>query len=208
MTKWIDISQPLTKDIPIWPGDTGFICETAHHKSVTGSVNVGSLTMSLHTGTHIDAPYHFDDDGKRVSDLDISVYGGRAKVIRLPEGTKVISPEALANEKVEGAERLLLHTKAWPDRGGFPEWIPPVAPELAPWLQERGICLLGIDIPSVDSLDSKDLPAHHALAYYGVYILEGVVLDHVEPGEYELFAFPLALEGADGSPVRAVLRQI
>ncbi|SFS54270.1 arylformamidase [Marininema halotolerans] len=207
MSTWIDISQPLTKDVAIWPGDTPFKCETSFDKTMTGSVNVGSLMMSLHTGTHIDAPYHFDDAGKRVSDLDIAVYGGKAKVIGLPEGTDVICPEILAKEELDGVERLLIHTKGWQDRRKFPDWIPPVDIRLAPWLQERGILLLGLDIPSVDPLDSKDLPAHHALAHHGVHILEGVVLDHVVPGEYELFAFPLALAGADGSPVRAVLRK-
>lgn len=80
-TEWIDISQPLNNDIATWPGDTPFSYEVSWSKEDSGSVNVGKLTMSIHTGTHIDAPFHFDNDGKKVLDLDIHVYVGAARVI-------------------------------------------------------------------------------------------------------------------------------
>ncbi|PTX64519.1 kynurenine formamidase [Melghirimyces profundicolus] len=191
----------------VWPGDTPFSYRLTWTKEETGSVNVGRVTMSTHTGTHIDAPYHFDRDGKRVSELDLDLYIGPVRVIRLhrPAG---ISRRELEGENLEGVARLLIRTDAWPDKSVFPGEIPPVHPDLAPYLEEKGIRLLGLDLPSVDPLDSKALPAHHALTRHGVHILEGVVLDRVEPGEYELAALPLPLAEADGSPVRAALRPL
>ncbi|MFC4077830.1 arylformamidase [Salinithrix halophila] len=208
MTTWIDISQPLREGMAVWPGDTPFSYQSVLTKAQSGSVNVGSLTMSAHSGTHVDAPFHFDNQGKGILELDLDPYVGPARVVSLPPGTESIGPASLEKEELAGVERLLLRTGVWTDRCTFPERIPPVEPELALWLAERGIRLLGLDLPSVDPLDSKELPAHHALARHGVHILEGAVLDDVEPGNYELYAFPLPLKGADGSPVRAVLRKV
>ena len=95
----------------------------------------------------------------------------------------------------------MIRTGAWLDKSAFPEKIPFLRPEVAPYLASRGVCLVGLDVPSVDSLDSKELLGHHALARHGIHILEGVVLDHVAPGDYDLVALPLPLVEADGSPV-------
>ncbi|MFD1407572.1 arylformamidase [Kroppenstedtia eburnea] len=207
MTGWIDISQRLEEGVPVWPGDTPFSYRLTWSKEESGSVNVGQITMSTHTGTHIDAPFHFDEEGKRVIDLDLDLYIGRARVIHLPD-PKQIGIGELQSENLEGVTRLLIRTDAWSDRSTFPESIPPVDPELAPDLAEKGIRLLGLDLPSVDPLDSKELPAHHALTSHGIHILEGIVLGGVDPGDYQLAALPLPLAQADGSPVRAVLRRV
>ncbi|MFD1394783.1 arylformamidase [Kroppenstedtia eburnea] len=207
MTGWIDISQRLEEGVPVWPGDTPFSYRLTWSKEESGSVNVGQITMSTHTGTHIDAPFHFDEEGKRVIDLDLDLYIGRARVIHLPD-PKQIGIGELQSENLEGVTRLLIRTETWIDRSAFPGAIPPVAPELAPYLAEKGVRLLGLDLPSVDPLDSKELPAHHALTSHGIHILEGIVLDGVDPGDYQLAALPLPLAQADGSPVRAVLRRV
>lgn len=207
MKPWIDISQPLNQSVATWPGDTTFDYSVSWSKEQSGSVNVGKLTMSIHTGTHIDAPFHFDNDGKRVVDLDVNIYIGKAKLIHLLD-RQSIGLKDLLDINLQGVERLLIRTGAWENRGEFPQSIPPIEPELAPFLAEQGVRLLGLDLPSVDPLDSKELPAHHALSKNGVHILEGCVLDEVEEGDYELIALPLALVEADGSPVRAVLRKI
>lgn len=207
MTGWIDISQRLEEGVPVWPGDTPFSYRLTWSKEESGSVNVGQITMSTHTGTHIDAPFHFDEEGKRVIDLDLDLYIGRARVIHLPD-PKQIGIGELQSENLEGVTRLLIRTETWIDRSAFPGAIPPVAPELAPYLAEKGVRLLGLDLPSVDPLDSKELPAHHALTSHGIHILEGIVLGGVDPGDYQLAALPLPLAQADGSPVRAVLRRV
>ncbi|GGE25496.1 kynurenine formamidase [Marinithermofilum abyssi] len=207
MSEWIDISLPLSAETPVWPGDTPFSYRLTWTKAESGSVNVGQITLSTHTGTHIDAPYHFDDEGKRVLDLDVHLYIGPARVIQW-EGEGSIRPKDLAAMDLTGVKRLLIRTGAWSDPCRFPKTIPHIEPELAPFLAEKGVRLLGLDLPSVDPLDSKELPAHHALHRRGIHILESAVLDQVEPGEYELVALPLPLKEADGSPVRAVLKRI
>jgi arylformamidase len=207
MKQWIDISQPLDERTAVWPGDTPFSFRLSWTIQESGSVNVGQITMSTHTGTHIDAPYHFDDEGQRISQLDLDLYIGPALVIHLP-GTNSIGLKEMAKVELRGITRLLIRTDAWKDRRVFPEEIPFLEPGLASYLAEKGVRLIGIDLPSVDPLDSKELLAHHQLSGYGIHILEGIVLDHVLPGTYELIALPLALVQADGSPVRAVLRAL
>lgn len=203
--RWIDITQPLENGMAVWPGDTEFSFRLAWTKEQSGSVNVGSLQMSTHTGTHVDAPFHFDQEGKKIVDFDPELFVGTARLIHLPERA-IITVEDVKCHDLTGVSRLLIRTGAWMDRKLFPQQIPPLAPELAPYLQEQGIRLIGVDLPSVDLLDSKDLPAHHALHRHGIAILEGLVLDSVAEGDYELIALPLKIVDGDASPVRAVLR--
>lgn len=204
---WIDISQPLSGNIATWPGDTPFSYEVACTKEQSGSVNIGKITMSAHTGTHIDAPFHFDNGGSRVLDLDLDIYVGPARVIDVSEH-HTIGAQELAAHDVAGVSRLLLRTGSPYDPSVFPQTIPLLSADIAPFLQEQGVRLIGVDVPSVDALDSKTLPVHHALYEHGIHILENAVLHQVQPGDYELIALPLALQEADGSPVRAVLKPV
>ncbi|MGG0240580.1 arylformamidase [Bacillus rhizoplanae] len=205
--KWIDISQPLNNDIATWPGDTPFSYEVSWTKEQSGSVNVGKISMSIHTGTHIDAPFHFDNDGKKVSDLDINVYIGPARIIDVT-GYKSIGAKELKTHDLEGVSRLLLRTSSKTNQHVFPETIPYLRADLAPYLHEKGVRLIGVDVPSVDPLDDKELAAHHELFKHGIHILENVVLENVQDGDYELIALPLSLTDADGSPVRAVIKPL
>ncbi len=205
--KIIDISQPLSRTTQEWPKDTPFEYELPWSIEKASTVNVGKITTSTHIGTHIDAPYHFDNNGKKVHELDLDLYVGKARVIKV-SGKKEIGIEDIKGIDISGVKRLLIRTNSWKDRSKFPNSITSLKPELASFLSEKGIQLIGVDTPSVDQLDSKDLQAHHHLHRHGIYILEGIVLDDVEPGDYELIALPLRIEGADGSPVRAVLKTI
>ncbi|MBD8006569.1 arylformamidase [Bacillus norwichensis] len=204
---WIDISQPLTNDMAVWPGDTPFTFKLSFTKEQTGSVNIGQFTTSAHTGTHIDAPYHFDENGEKVHELDVNIYIGGARVVDVT-GCEMIGREELEPFNLDGVKRLLLKTSDGRDLGHFPEKFTIFRENIGPFLKEKGVRLLGTDAPSVDAVDSKTMDAHHSLNDNGVYILENIVLTGVEPGDYELIALPLAIEGADGSPVRAVLRPI
>ncbi|HDX9590549.1 TPA: arylformamidase [Bacillus pseudomycoides] len=205
--KWIDISQPLNNKIATWPGDTPFSYEVSWTKEQSGSVNVGKISMSIHTGTHIDAPFHFDNDGKKVSDLDINIYIGPARIIDVT-GFESIGAKELENYDLEGVSRLLLRTLSKTNPHVFPETIPYLRADLAPYLHEKGVRLIGVDVPSVDPLNDKELAAHHELFKHGIHILENVVLENVQDGDYELIALPLSLTDADGSPVRAVLKPL
>lgn len=205
MTTMIDISRRLEKGVPTWPGDTAFNYEVSWSKEQSGSVNVGKLTMSIHTGTHMDSPFHFDNDGRKVMDLDLELYIGPARMIDV-SGKASIGADDLANYDLNGVTRLLLRTSSWTNPNEFPTEITYLRADLAPFLADKGIRLIGVDVPSVDPLDSKELSAHHGLHAHDIHILEGLALDHVNPGDYELIALPLPLVEADGSPVRAVLR--
>jgi arylformamidase len=203
----IDISQPLSAGIPTWPGDTEFAFDLTATRAQTGSVNVGRLTMSTHTGTHVDAPFHFREGGAKVADLDPEVLVGPARVI-VVRGEEGIGAGELGRQDLDGVVRLLIRTGSWPDRDRFPGRIRHLEPEAAGLLADKGVRLVGVDTPSVDPLDSKNLPAHHALLERGVHILEGLVLDRAEPGDYGLISLPLPLRDADASPVRAMLRPL
>lgn len=205
--KWIDISQSLHKGIAEWPGDTPFTYEVRFLKQDTGSVNIGKLTTSTHMGTHIDAPFHYDDNGIKVHELPIEVYIGRAKIIDVT-GLESVGRSDLEAHDFGGAERLLLKTGSRPDPTVFPETFTVLRADIGPFLKERGVKLIGVDTPSVDPETSKTLDAHHALHVNGVLILENIVLDTIHPGDYELIALPLPIAGADGSPVRAVVRRL
>ena len=209
MTKkgWIDISQPLSSRIAHWLGDTPFSYETAFTKEQTGSVNIGRILTSLHTGTHVDAPFHFSNEGERIIDLDIEVFIGPARVVDVSSYERV-DASVLRKLDLEKTERVLLKTALPNNPEVFPQKVPILAPDMADYLGSIGVRLLGVDIPSVDPTDSKDMEMHHALYRNGIHILENIMLDHVEDGDYELIALPLPIKDGDGSPVRAVIRPI
>jgi arylformamidase len=190
-----------------WPGDAPYRFEWSCTKTCGSSVNVGQLSCSIHTGTHVDAPYHFDDAGATTEKLPLNAYFGPARVVDVA-GRALIRRANLAGVNLEGTPRLLLRTGTWKDHTRFPETIPVLDEDVPAWLAERGVILLGLDVPSVDVLDSKTLPVHHALGRHGIAILESLDLSAVAEGVYELIALPLKIVGADGSPVRAVLRTL
>lgn len=206
-TGWIDISQPLSSRIAHWPGDTPFSYETAFTKEQTGSVNIGRILTSLHTGTHVDAPFHFSNEGGRILDLDIEVFIGPARVVDVSSYERV-DVSVLRKLDLEKTERVLLKTAVPNNPEVFPQKVPLLAPDMADYLGSIGVRLLGVDVPSVDPTDSKDMEMHHALYRNGIHILENIMLDNVEDGDYELIALPLPIKDGDGSPVRAVIRPI
>lgn len=204
---WIDISQALTKTIGHWPGDTPFSYQLSFTKEETGSVNIGKIKTSLHTGTHVDAPFHFDDQGKTIDQLALGDFIGIARIVDVSDGDRV-TVDQLAGLEFGDFDQILFRTSLANRPERFPDRIPVLDEGLAPFLKERGIKLVGVDLPSVDQTDSKELRAHHAFHRAGIQILENIMLDHVADGLYELIALPLPLVGADGSPVRAVIRRL
>jgi arylformamidase len=202
-----DISRPLAATTAVWPGDEPFAFRLSWRIRDGASVNVGALTASVHTATHCDAPYHYDDAGATVDQLDLRPFIGPAWVIDVC-GHDRRWRERLKALDLSETPRVLFRTGGWPDSQRFPEQIPVMERDLPDWLGERGVVLIGVDLPSVDELDSKSLDNHHALGRRGIVIVEGLWLEDVPGGRYELIAPPLRIEGADGSPLRAVLRTL
>ena len=203
---WIDITQTLKTGIPNWPGDTPFHFEVPYTKEQTGSVNIGKMVTSMHTGTHADAPFHFDNNGEKMEQLDVNIYIGTCFVMDC-RGAAEITRETFHSVDFKGVQRILLKTQD-AISPQFPTTIPIIHPNVAPYLKEKEIVLIGVDNPSVDPLDSKEVSAHHALYQAGIHIVEGLLLETVEEGFYDFIALPLKVEGADGAPVRAVIRKI
>lgn len=199
----IDISMELSSQTPEWPGDLPFDYKLSVSKEQSGSVNVGQLTSSTHIGTHVDAPFHYDDEGIKIDELPLEVYRSTAQVADV-RGLAKITREDLPPVE-DGVTTILLKSDVWKDRTKFPQTWPLFDPGIAEWMAENGIRLLGVDVPSVDAETSKELPMHMAMNRNSRFILEGIVLDEVEVGVYELIALPLKIKGAEGSPVRAIL---
>jgi len=204
-----DISRTLSSRVGTWPGDVPYALRRTFSQEKGDSVNVGSLSMSIHTGTHVDAPYHFNLRGEQCDQLDLSVFWGLAQVITINRVHGAMDEEDLQGINLKLAPRLLLHTPASTMADEFfPERIVYPSSAFVEVLAANGIILLGTDAPSMDALDDRHLPGHTSLYQHGISILEGLNLTGVPDGLYELAALPLKIEQGDGSPVRAVLRSI
>ena len=208
-----DVSRPLTNDFAQWPGDEPFRFRLNNEIAKGGTVNVGSIGMSVHNGTHADAQFHFDTNGHSIDKMPLDVYLGRATVVDLSQtfsqskDKHLITREDLRPhaEEIAATSRLLVRTDRWSDSKVFPKRIPVIAADLPVWLQKNGVSLIGVDLPSMDEIDSKSLQNHHALAHAGIAIIESLDLRDVAAGIYNFAALPLKIAGADGAPLRAVL---
>ena len=207
-----DITRPLHATTAPWPGDIPFEHRLTWKIADGAAVNAGALNMSTHIGTHADAPYHYLPDGPTIETLDPALFLGPAVVADVTTAGWSIGCDALADAarhfRDGGVPRLLLKTGAWPDSTRFPERLPLLAPDVPAFLGAAGVRLLALDVPSVDAIDSKTLPVHHALADAGICIMESLDLSAVPAGVYELIALPLRIVGGDASPVRAILRSL
>lgn len=203
-----DISQPLRPGVPVWPGDTAYAEERTWLLEGDCPVNVSRLTLSTHTGAHADAPLHYDPAGEPVGQIPLVPYLGPAQVLSAPGPGQRIAAEEVMGRLSPGVRRVLLRTyDRFPHEAWRSDYRSPSV-ELIEALGAAGVILIGIDSPSLDPEDAKDLIGHLAVRRFRMAILEGLVLDGVEEGLYELIAPPLRLEGADAAPVRAILRSL
>ena len=208
-----DISRTLSNDLAEWPGDEPCHFRLTREKAKGESVNLGAISMSVHNGTHADAQFHFETDGDSIEKASLEIYLGRATVVDLGQTfldskeKHLITIEDLrpSAEQIAATSRLLVKTGRWSDSTVFPDKIPVIAADVPAWLQKNGVRLLGLDLPSVDEIDSKSLQNHHALARAGIAIIESLDLSDVPSGIYQLAALPLKIAGGDGAPMRAIL---
>lgn len=202
-----DISPILSNALPVWPGDTAYSAEPTWEIEPGCPVRVSRLTMSTHTGAHCDAPSHYDADGLSIDAVSLDAYLGACRVIDCI-GARLVQPADIAAALTDVPPRILLRTYAIAPQHEWDSNFCAVAPQTIALLAAKGVMLIGIDTPSLDPQESKTMDAHHAVRRHGMAILEGIVLDDVPAGDYELIALPLKLAGMDASPVRAVLRQL
>jgi arylformamidase len=204
-----DISLPISPDLPVWPGDPPVSLEQVASIGAGAEANVSRLALGVHTGTHVDAPHHFLNDGRTVESLSLEVLTGPALVVRIPDQVKQISSHILNEAGIPpGAERLLFKTSnssLW--QAGvktFANGFVAVSAEGAGWLVQRGVKLVGVDYLSI-APHNDSVPTHRTLLNAGMVILEGLDLSAVAPGSYTLYCLPLKLVGSDGAPARAIL---
>ncbi len=205
--KIYDISIPLSGDVPIYPGDPPVIIEPALRVERGDGANVSRISLSTHSGTHIDAPRHIRDQGVSVDHLSLSLLAGRALVAEVG-GTKKIGRRELERLPIKGEERLLLKTEnslLW-SHPGFVEDYASLTEDGADYLVGIGIRLIGIDYLSIEPFEG-DGAIHQKLLEHGIVILEGLNLNGVVRGIYELICLPIKIQGGDGAPARAILRQ-
>jgi len=204
----IDISPIIDQAITVWPGDTPYVRTVNLDMNAGANLTLSDIRTTVHVGAHADAPSHYSAGGDDISSRRLDYYLGACNVFHIDDVRgRRIYPADLAGKNITAA-RVLLRTGTFPDPRAWNDDFASLSPELVDWLHDRSVMLVGIDTPSVDPFGSKELGAHQALARHDMANLEGLVLDDADEGEYELIALPLRLAGADGSPVRAVLRTL
>ncbi|HEX7708689.1 MAG TPA: cyclase family protein [Thermoanaerobaculia bacterium] len=205
---FIDISPVIDPTINVWPGDTPYARTVNVDMATGGNMTLSDIRTTLHVGAHADAPSHYTAGGEDIASRSLHYYIGPCVVLPI-EGVqgRRITPDDLAGKRIL-ASRVLLRTGTFPDHRRWNNDFASLSPELVDWLHSLGVITIGIDTPSVDPFESKQLEAHQAFARNNMANLEGLVLDNVAEGRYELVALPLRIAGGDGSPVRAILRGI
>lgn len=203
-----DISQSLCATLPVWPGDSAPAFERRAVYGPGCPVNVASMRLSTHSGTHGDAPFHYDPEGISIAEVDLGAYLGPARVVDLRECGPLVTAEMIRPALEKPVQRLLLRTFERFPHDRWVEGFAAISADAIALMAAHGVILIGTDAPSLDPQHSKTLDAHQVVKKNDMRILEGLVLDEVPAGDYELIALPLKLTGLDASPVRAVLRQL
>jgi arylformamidase len=208
-TKYIDISVALSKELPVWPGGYGF----NKHQNLSikdgHEANVTRLDFDVHSGTHIDAPLHFIDNGKTTEDLPLEVMIGQTLVLNF-ENKSIITLKDIDRKSIaSNIKRLLLKTNnsknLW-HKKPFDKNFVAIDSGVAQWIVDKDINLIGIDGPSIQKFyDTKE--THVKLLKNEVIILEGLNLLGVEEGIYELICLPIKAADCEGIPVRAILKK-
>ena len=207
MRLW-DISPPISAATPCFPGDTAYLQRWNAQIGPGCPVNVSAVTLSPHLGAHADAPLHYGVDAAAIGSVALAPFLGPCRVIHAIDQGALITPAHLAHAIATGLPARVLVRTCRRAPTAWSRAFSAFAPHTITWLAGQGVRLVGIDSQSVDPADSKTLDSHQQLLAHDMRVLENLVLDEVEEGDYELIALPLKLVHADASPVRAVLRSL
>lgn len=204
----IDISPTIDERIAVFPGDVPFVRDASLDIDRGDHLTLSSMSGTLHLGAHADAPSHYLRGGDPIAVRSLDLYIGECDLVHIQDtGARRIMPGDLEIDRPWSA-RVLFRTDTFPDPRSWSDSFASLSPELIELLAARGVRLVGIDTPSIDPADSKELESHQMVARHDMAILEGLVLAEVPAGRYELIAPPLKLRFGDAGPVRAVLRVI
>ena len=203
--KIFDISPEISEEIAVWPGDTAYQREILMDRDQGDSLGLSKITTTLHLGSHTDAPNHYGVRAPGISQRSLNYYLGSCQVLSASTTRgQSVEIKDLSSQQIK-APRVLFKTNSFPDPKNWNKDFCSLSPELIQFLAEKNVLLVGIDTPSIDPFESKELKAHQKVHEFNMAILEGIVLEEIPDGLYTLIALPLKLKGADASPVRAVL---
>lgn len=203
-----DITLTISPDLPTWPGDPGIEIERVEKIEDGSNANVSRVDMGVHTGTHVDAPYHFLQDGITVDQLNLSLLTGRAYVLHLPD-VDVITAAILEEAQIPPRTRRVLfktrNSELWAEgESDFQSDFVGLSEDGAEYLVRRGVKLVGMDYLSIAPFKNSR-PTHERLLEAGVVVVEGLKLTEVEQGRYTIYCLPLKIANSDGAPARAIL---
>lgn len=207
--KIYDITLTVTPEIPVWPGDVTVKLERVKKIEEGASDNLSMMRMGVHTGTHMDAPYHFVASGKKIDELPLTMMVGPVQVVRIPDSVDVITAEVLKKAKIKPTiKRILFKTsnsKLWVEgEKKFKKDFVAISEDGAKFLAKMKMVFVGLDYLSVGPFGNGK-PTHDALLGAGMTLLEGANLDKVPAGEYMLYSLPMKLGATEGAPARAIL---
>ncbi|MBN2044179.1 MAG: cyclase family protein [Anaerolineales bacterium] len=202
----------ISRDLVVWPGDPRVEIDQVALISEGSEANVSQIRMGVHTGTHVDAPYHFIDGGKTVEHMDIDLLTGRAYVLHIPDEIDLITKEIIENSTIPPrTKRVLFKTRnsqRWANGDTtFDENYVALDAEAAALLIKRGVKLVGVDYLGIAPFTDVT-PTHQILLGAGVIIVEGLDLSEVAQGRYTLYCLPIKIGGVDGAPARAILEGV
>ena len=202
--RWIDVTIPMCESMTVWPGDPAFSLVPGSRIADGAGCNVSLLSMSTHTGTHVDAPWHFEDDGPRLDQVDTSVFFGDALLLDLPD-CDIIRGKHLGDAPLPSRVLFKTRNSSLPPNGPFQPGYVALAPDAAERLVEEGVRLVGVDYLSVAPFKQPGQDTHHILLRNNVFVVEGLLLSPFVTGTYPFVVLPLHLVGADGAPCRAFI---
>ena len=206
-----DISLTISPNLPTWPGDPKPVIEKIESMDQGAHNNVSRISAGVHLGTHVDAPYHFLNDGATIEQLPLDILTGPCYVVQLPDGIEAITAEVLDRTEITSEmKRVLFGTRnshLWArGESEFQTDFVAVTEDGAEWLVRHGVQLVGVDYLSVAPYGDS-VPTHTVLLKAGVVVIEGLNLSNVMRGFYDLYCLPLKIAGCDGAPARAILIQ-
>lgn len=206
---WIDVTRPVDAQMAVWPGDDQPVIEQILFIDRGDICNLSRMAMSVHVGTHMDAPRHFINGGAPMDALPMDAVLGEARVIEIHDPV-AIRPEELPADLAAG-ERVLFKTRnsrqLW-SKPGFQEDFVYISREAAEILAARGVRTVGVDYLSIGGFNTDMVETHEAILGAGIWAIEGLDLSQIEPGRYEMACLPMKLAGADGAPARVALRRL
>jgi arylformamidase len=211
-TGWIDVTATLDPaTTPVYEGNAPLRFEFVQDMRKGDAVTLSAYSLGAHSGTHIDAPMHFLVNGASIDKLSLEALIGPARVLDIPDNVQAIDAAELNRHSWKGAERVLFRTRSarqgWMSSPSFHHDFAYIAPDAAQLLADAGVRLVGIDYLSAEQFGAPAPRTHRILLGKGIPIVEGLALETVSAGDYDLIVLPMKVAGHEGAPARAVLRK-